>query len=61
MNNEEAYPQYESRPVILVHFTVGANTAIAWCAPIKYIPDTGDNYPNIPRVICPACSKAHMR
>jgi hypothetical protein len=60
----EAYPQYEGRPVILIHITVASNVpsdngaALAWCAPIAYIPDTEGSYPNIPRVVCPACIRA---
>lgn len=52
------YPHYEGRPVILVHMTVNPSSSLAWCAPIEYMPDTEGSYPNIPRVLCPACIKA---
>lgn len=53
-------PHFNSKPVILVHLLAGTSTRIAWCAPIEYIEDS-ESYPNIPRVMCPACAKAGIR
>jgi len=58
-------PQYNNMPVILVHFTVSPRDGVGpdmwWCAPYPVVADNRENYPNIPRVPCPACAKSHMR
>lgn len=61
----ESSPQFENKPVILLHLTVdptdGIGPKMLWCSPHVYVPDYAGAYPNIPRVICPACARAHLR
>lgn len=55
-------PQYAGQPVILVHLTVDdTHSSVAWCAPYTFILPDPENYPGIPRVLCPACAKAKKR
>jgi hypothetical protein len=50
---------YESRPVILVHLVASLDSDVPWCnASHSYIPDDGEDYFGVPRVLCPACAKA---
>ena len=55
-------PHYADMPVILIHLVVDSKSNLAYCAPYEYIPRIYPNgitpYPNIPRVLCPACAKA---
>jgi hypothetical protein len=62
MTTQRNPPQFDNKPVILVHFKVEAADVgyppMYWCAPYLYIEDTEGSYPKIPRVPCPACAKA---
>ena len=56
MTTQAKPPQYDNKPVILIHIRV---EGYAWCDDEEYEAEYSKNYVDVPRVICPACAKAH--